>query len=899
MSDLVIRGYLACVDATSEPRAIWVESDLVVRLRVAHEPVPETDEPDDMLARADFTAMSYKVYREVEGVDALVSGYENVAITINDAIPASLPRVWGKDGVGYNFRHVVPAAAFAANARHRVIYRFVTDGVTTQHCVSVEVQGPTGDTASAGSGTVTGLPGLDGAGYAATSATSVAIGTGSKTFATQTGLAYSAGARVRITSAANTANWMEGLVSAYSGNTLVVTVAVVSGSGTHADWNINLAGEPGTAGTEGSSYTFDVTRAPYSATGDGTTNDTTAVQAALTAAAAIPGSVVFLPEGTYSVTGAVLTGTNVTLFGPGKLKLRENSTTNACLRLSSATHCRVVGVSVDGGRDSAHTGNANAFQIDATSQHNVLEDCYATNTYLETGVTTGRGFEIQGSYNTLVRPRCYDCDRQGIHIAKNVVGTQVFGMSVVATGLTNGATQGVRAVGNEGNASLFVGGIIDQSAVSFDASASANNCFLHDPDAPDIATSCTIVGLTVIGGNGSHGDPGSLVKFARCDEIFIQDLRTYSNNIVGECLRFAEAIKRIHLKGLRLDTRIIKENALDTDAGPEWFHAEDCHLGLHASAQPTLYGFEDLRAQRILIERCQVNGRYFALMDIEDDDLVEAVFDNNQLNGYGVDPLTNIFLQVEDAATMMKTSGKYVYLPNNRIATLGTGLSYTGGTPGKRQLLTTVDKTGRIFEQAAIPVATDVNWRIGDIIRNTTTPAVGVPEKWTCKVAGAGGTANQFQASYTYGVLSINTTAVGNVGTGEDTLISYSLPANTLAANGDAVEIEAGFSFANDTDTKRVKLYLDASLLFDSGASGHQDGGMVIRVVVRRHSSTEAKATVSMLSNGGGTPFAAAFGDSLTIGPLSWSSALTIMGTGESTDNNDVVMDSLLVRTVR
>src|SRR6202008_1158900 len=96
-----------------------------------------------------------------------------------------------------------------------------------------------------------GPTGATGAGYTATSATSLTIGTGSATFTTQAGLAYTAGARARASSAANGANYMEGLVTSYSGTSLVINVDTIGGSGTHADWNINLAGVPGPAGATG------------------------------------------------------------------------------------------------------------------------------------------------------------------------------------------------------------------------------------------------------------------------------------------------------------------------------------------------------------------------------------------------------------------------------------------------------------------------------------------------------------------------------------------------------------------------------------------------------------------------------------------------------------------------
>lgn len=96
-----------------------------------------------------------------------------------------------------------------------------------------------------------GTQGATGAGYAATSTTSLLIGTGTKAFTTQTGLGYTAGQRARASSAANTANFMEGRVASYSGGTLTLTVDVVGGSGTLSDWSINVSGSQGIQGIQG------------------------------------------------------------------------------------------------------------------------------------------------------------------------------------------------------------------------------------------------------------------------------------------------------------------------------------------------------------------------------------------------------------------------------------------------------------------------------------------------------------------------------------------------------------------------------------------------------------------------------------------------------------------------
>jgi hypothetical protein len=82
-------------------------------------------------------------------------------------------------------------------------------------------------------------------GYGGTSVTSFLIGTGSKAFTTLAGLAYVVGSRVRVASNANPVNYMEGLVTGYAGTTLTVNVTRVGGSGTFADWNLSLAGDPG------------------------------------------------------------------------------------------------------------------------------------------------------------------------------------------------------------------------------------------------------------------------------------------------------------------------------------------------------------------------------------------------------------------------------------------------------------------------------------------------------------------------------------------------------------------------------------------------------------------------------------------------------------------------------
>lgn len=91
------------------------------------------------------------------------------------------------------------------------------------------------------------IEGLD-----ATSTTSLAIGTGGKSFTIQSGKGFIAGMWILATSDADPTNYMHGYVSSYSGTTLVMVSTNVGGSGTHADWTLRLSGTRGAQGATGS-----------------------------------------------------------------------------------------------------------------------------------------------------------------------------------------------------------------------------------------------------------------------------------------------------------------------------------------------------------------------------------------------------------------------------------------------------------------------------------------------------------------------------------------------------------------------------------------------------------------------------------------------------------------------
>lgn len=101
------------------------------------------------------------------------------------------------------------------------------------------------------------------ANYSASSTSSVAIGTGSKSFTIETGKQFVIGQEIKVTSTADITKFMQGVVTAHNASTgaLTLTVTLTGGAGTLASWTIGLAGpkgDPGANGNDGINYTLNI-----------------------------------------------------------------------------------------------------------------------------------------------------------------------------------------------------------------------------------------------------------------------------------------------------------------------------------------------------------------------------------------------------------------------------------------------------------------------------------------------------------------------------------------------------------------------------------------------------------------------------------------------------------------
>lgn len=159
------------------------------------------------------------------------------------------------------------------------------------------VAGATGTTGPQGT---TGPTGPKGDRYATTSTNSMTISTGTHSFNVDTGLAYTVGQTVLIAFDAN--NLMVATVNSYNATTGAMTVNVtgITGSGTYANWAVNLNGAPGPQGTAGAIGATGAT-GPVGANG---TIGATGAQGATGTAGANGATGVQGPTGTAGANGA-------------------------------------------------------------------------------------------------------------------------------------------------------------------------------------------------------------------------------------------------------------------------------------------------------------------------------------------------------------------------------------------------------------------------------------------------------------------------------------------------------------------------------------------------------------------------------------------------------------------
>ncbi len=155
---------------------------------------------------------------------------------------------------------------------------------------------------------------------------------------------------------------------------------------------------------------YNVKSAPYNAAGNGTTNDTTAIQAAITACSTAGGGIVYIPRGTYLVTTSLsIANINVALLGDGAASIVQYTGISGTRAFSftgtgaqTGNSISRVNVYASGTGGLVDSTNNPGFRIDSCSLRtastgagviSVNSDTYISNCYIDVPLTSavGRG----------------------------------------------------------------------------------------------------------------------------------------------------------------------------------------------------------------------------------------------------------------------------------------------------------------------------------------------------------------------------------------------------------------------------------------------------------------------------------------------------------------------------
>lgn len=136
----------------------------------------------------------------------------------------------------------------------------------------------------------------------------------------------------------------------------------------------------------------------------------------------------------------------------------------------------------------------------------------------------------------------------------------------------------------------------------------------------------------------------------------------------------------------------------------------------------------------------------------------------------------------------------------------------------------------------------------------------------------------------------LDRTAVGNVGAGEDDLITETIAAGALDRDLMAVRIKAWGQTGANANAKTVKLYWGSTVILSTGAIAANAKDWHLEATVLRVSSTLAEAAAHGQFNG-----AVVQADYQVVGGQDFTVAITVKCTGEATSNDDIIQNGLLI----
>ncbi len=627
----------------------------------------------------------------------------------------------------------------------------------------------------------------------------------------------------------------------------------------------------------------------YGAVGNGTTNDSAAIQSAITAANVAGGGTVYLPIGTYKLSTNLLIANNVNILGAGVEKsILLPQVQQPAIKYTSGstsvplTNCTFSNFSIDGSQQS---GSYSAFAKGIWIQYQVR--CVYRDLYIHDTEASGLGIDFLQNC-LLENVTATNCGRLGTITSAGAAG---IGIGVTSWDSQNTITGCV--TNNNKRCGLF-----------FETQDGTYG-----------------KGYQVIGhsssGNGDHG-----IADAGCDGLEIIGGRSTSNTKSG----FSAYSGTIGAKP-GINGRVV---GLEVDNNTEngIFYDPVAHNGVGAytfsnikSHDNTKFGFKfDVNA---------TGGNHIIDMTVTDSDIYSngqaGIIFNSSASSWFKRPYI-----VDNRIRNNGTAGTFqagIYIQNSivdgRIAgnrcwddTSGTqlyGFNFHSGTYSGNLVIEDNDlrgnATGAItslatIDSSVITINSDGTNNTGraalgavNIAGDTMTGDLIVPDEaygsaWngSLEVPTKNAVYDKIQ-TLSYALFSYIADA-GNVTTGETDLYTDSIPANTLATNKDKLEARyAGIFVSSGTATRQLKCYFAGTVIFDSGAlSISLSASWSMSVMIIRVSSTVIRALVELNTTGAS---AGVYANVQEVTGLTLSNANILKITGQASGvgaaTNDIV----------
>lgn len=278
----------------------------------------------------------------------------------------------------------------------------------------------------------------------------------------------------------------------------------------------------GTSWDEGQgniSSVFNIKDAQFGAVGDGIVDDTAAIQAAIDAADAGGGGIVFFPAGTYRVTSSLAHASYTMLWGPGWCAIDYFNSGDAATLLADGAGVLVGAPIVDvSGIDTASVVGLNFRQSDHT----------AVNTTVGIGDPTSPGYRVRVEWCMFQRFGGNAISLRGnVNNVNNILMRHCSGDGVHLEGHDN-VVQNCDIGGEAGVAPTTGSGIYISGANSL---VQGNRCFLQENG---IRLDGTAQGNRILGNRcEKHSAYGIVEEDEACYANLIEHNHTFQNGVAG------------------------------------------------------------------------------------------------------------------------------------------------------------------------------------------------------------------------------------------------------------------------------------------------------------------------------------------------------------------------------